>query len=70
VVKSHSEAGGVLQIRTTGVSGPLIAEIKIPRSTDWKITKAPVVKFKAGIQNLFVTSKGDPKVEVDWIRFE
>ncbi|HEY6956551.1 MAG TPA: family 43 glycosylhydrolase [Flavisolibacter sp.] len=70
VVKSQSEAGGVLQIRTTGVSGPLIAEIKIPRSTDWKITKAPVVKFKAGIQNLFVTSKGDPKVEVDWIRFE
>ena len=70
VVKSQSEAGGVLQIRTTGVSGPFIAEIKIPRSTDWKITKAPVVKFKAGIQNLFVTSKGDPKVEVDWIRFE
>ena len=70
LVNGVSEEGGNLQVHTGSINGPVIAEIKVPRSADWKITKASVVKFKPGIQNLFVTSKGDSRLEVDWIKFE
>lgn len=71
IVRAMSSTGGVLQIRTKGLSGELIAEVKIPVSTDWKEIKVPVTKFKKGIQNLFVTFEENNKVvEVDWIRFK
>ena len=71
IVKAMSSTGGVLQIRTKGENGELIAEGKIPVSTDWKEINVPVTKFKKGIQNLFVTLKENNKeVEVDWIRFK
>jgi hypothetical protein len=69
-VKTASESGGILQIHTQSVNGPVIAEIKIPKSADWKIIKTPIKKFQSGVQNLFVTSKDDNRVEVDWIKFE
>jgi hypothetical protein len=65
-----AESGGLLQIHTGSVSGPIIGEIKIPKSDDWKVVKAPVKKFQAGVQNLFVVSKGNDPIEVDWIKFE
>jgi hypothetical protein len=65
-----SETGGTLQVQTSNINGPVIAEIKVPKSTDWKVVKAPVIKFQSGIQNLFVTSKTNGQVEVDWVKFE
>jgi hypothetical protein len=65
-----SETGGTLQVHTSNINGPVIAEIKVPKSTDWKVVKAPVIKFQSGIQNLFVTSKTNGQVEVDWVKFE
>jgi hypothetical protein len=70
LVKATSESGGVLQIRTNSINGPVIAEIKIQKSTDWKVIKTPVVRFQAGVQNLLVISKNKNQVEVDWIKFE
>ena len=70
VVKALSQTGGTLQIHTNSVDGNVIAEIKVPKNNDWKIIKSPVIKFKAGIQNLFVVSKDEKQVEVDWIKFE
>jgi Glycosyl hydrolases family 43/Carbohydrate binding module (family 6) len=70
LIRSASGSGGRLQIRMNSTDGPVIAEIKIPKSTDWKVIKAPVIKFPRGIQNLFVVSKGNNQTEVDWIRFE
>ena len=70
IVKAISPTGGVLQIHTKGLSGELIAEVKIPLSTEWKEIKFPVTKFKKCIQNLFVTLKENNKeVQVDWISF-
>jgi hypothetical protein len=65
-----SETGGTLQVHTNNINGPVIAEIKIPRSTDWKVIKAPMIRLKPGIQNLFVTSISDSRIEVDWIKFK
>jgi hypothetical protein len=69
-VRALSESGGTLQIRSNNINGVLIAEIKIPKSNNWEITKAPVVKLQSGIQNLFVVLKENKKIEVDWIGFE
>lgn len=65
-----SETGGTLQVHTNSINGPLIAEIKIPKSNDWKVIKSPVIKFQSGVQNLFVVSKSNEPIEVDWIKFE
>jgi hypothetical protein len=70
LVKAMSPSGGVLQIRTGGVNGPVLAEIKIPESNDWKPVHAPVLKPATGVVHLFVISKNESRTEVDWIKFE
>lgn len=65
-----SETGGSLQIHTNSINGPVIGEIKIPKSSEWKIVKEPIKKSQTGVQNLFVTSKDGSRIEVDWIKFE
>ena len=69
-VKAMSETGGTLQIHSNSISGPVIAEVQIPKSSDWKLTKAPLKKFPASIQNLVIVSKDANRVETDWIKFE
>lgn len=69
-VKALSVAGGTLQIRTNGINGPVIAEVKIPQSSEWKISKASVLKFEPGVKNIFIVMKDGKQVEADWIRFE
>jgi len=70
LVRCASQSGGRLQIHRNSIDGPVIAEIKIPKSSEWKIIKAPAIKFPAGVQNLFIVSKDSNQKEVDWIRFE
>lgn len=68
IVKALYNTGGTLQIRTNGLNGVLIAEVKIPASTAWQNVKVPAKNFEKGIQNLYVLLKEDNKqVEVDWI---
>ncbi|HRA74182.1 MAG TPA: family 43 glycosylhydrolase, partial [Flavobacterium sp.] len=70
-VKALSATGGTLQIRTNGINGTVIAEVKIPVSTVWQNIKVPTKKFEAGIQNLSVILlENDKQVEVDWISFK
>jgi hypothetical protein len=59
-----------LLIHSGSINGPVIAEIKIPKGTDWKTVKTSVKKFMPGAQNLFIESKDAGAVEVDWIKFE
>ncbi|WP_121357591.1 family 43 glycosylhydrolase [Flavisolibacter nicotianae] len=68
--RAASPSGGVLQIRTDGLKGPVIAEVKVPAGKDWKVIKAPVQKLGPGVHHLFIVSKGKDPVEADWIRFE
>lgn len=71
IVKALTATGGTLQIRTNGLNGILIAEVKIPVSTTWQNIKVPLKKFEAGIQNLSVQLIEDNKqVEIDWISFK
>lgn len=69
-VNAMSTDGGVLQLRANSITGPVIAELRIAKSNEWKLTKATVLKTQTGVQNLFVVSKDGKQVEVDWISFE
>lgn len=68
-VRALSEKGATLEIRLDKVNGPVVAEIKVPKSADWNTVEAKLSKFQAGIHNLIVVLKDSP-VEVDWIHFQ
>ncbi len=70
LVKEMAEGGNTLEIHTGSITGSVIATIKISGGGDWKTIKAPVSKFAPGIQNLFVISKSNTPLSVDWIKFE
>lgn len=69
-VNAMSETGGTLQIRTGNADGPVVAEVHIPKSTGWRLTKTALVKLPKGVQNLFVILKDNKQLAADWIRFE
>ena len=68
LINAMSETGGILEIHTGSVNGPIVAKVTIPKSTEFKQTKTSVVKPPKGIQNIFIVLK-DKEVAVDWIQF-
>jgi hypothetical protein len=69
-VKAMSGAGGTLLIRLNRPDGPLVAEVHVPKGTEWTTVKKCRIKIEPGVHNLIVTLKDKGPVEVDWIRFE
>lgn len=68
-VNARSEEGGVVQIRINSIDGPVLAEITIPKTGEWKTVDVPVLKNEKGIKNLFILAKQDKAVEIDWLSF-
>jgi hypothetical protein len=69
-VNAMAPEGGVLQLRVNSITGPVIAELLVPKTNEWKLVKATVLKPATGVQNLFVVSKDGKQTEVDWISFQ
>lgn len=69
-IRALSLNGGTLQIFTDKAGGPLLAEIKIPKSTEWETVNTKVLNFRKGIHNLVVLLKDNNNVEVDWVKFK
>lgn len=69
-VKVLAPAGGQLEVHVQEKQGPLLAAITVPASTEWQLVKLPLVQFVPGIQHLFLLSKNNNRIEVDWGRFE
>ncbi len=72
IVRCLSSTGGTIQILLDKIDGPVIAEIKIPTSAEWKIVDSPILKFEPGVHNLIVQLKENdhqPHVEIDWVSF-
>jgi len=69
-VKAFSEKGSIFQIRLDKANGPVIAEVKVPKGTNWNTVEAKVSKFESGIHNLIVVQKDENQVEIDWIQFK
>ena len=68
-IKALSQNGSNLQICMDKADGPLVAEIKIPKCTNWNILNTRILKFQKGIHNLVVLLKDNNPVEIDWIQF-
>lgn len=69
-VNAQSEKGGVLQVRINSIDGPLLSEISVAPGTKFTIIKKALTRSPKGVQHLFVVSKSDSPIEVDWLRFE
>ncbi len=69
-IKVMAEGDNTLEIHSGSITGAVIANVKVTRSGEWKTIKAPVSKPASGIQNIFVVSKTNTPVSVDWIKFE
>ena len=69
-IRATSGTGATIQLRTGSIDGPIISEIKIPKSSQWSLTTVKLLKFEPGVQNIFVIMKGDGNVQADWITFK
>lgn len=69
-VKSKSIKGGVIQVITGSVSGAVIAEIHIPKSEEWIEITTILKTNPVGLKDLFVQTKTEHPIEIDWILFE
>ena len=69
-INSQSEKGGVLQIRVNSVDGSLLSEVNIAPGSNWVTIKNALSRSQKGVKHLFVVSKSDSPIAVDWISFE
>ena len=69
-VKAQSKTGGSLQFRLDKMDGPVIAEVKIPKGSDWNIVNSSLLKYQTGIHNLIVQLKNNNNIEIDWVSFD
>ncbi|HNX55817.1 MAG TPA: family 43 glycosylhydrolase [Prolixibacteraceae bacterium] len=64
-----STKGATVQIRLDKPDGPIVSEVKIPKTTEWTTVVGKVSKVSRGVHNLFIVAKDSP-VEVDWLKFK
>ena len=69
-VRTLSKTGGTLQIHLEKTDGPIIADIKVPKSDHWIIINSSLSEYKPGIHNLIILLKDNKNVEIDWINFK
>ncbi len=69
-IKTLANTGGILEVRLDHPDSPVIAQIKIPKTSEWKTIKTTLSSFSPGIHNLFLSLKENSDVEVDWISFK
>ena len=69
-IRAISKTGGVLQLRLDKVDGLVIAEVKIPESSEWTVFNSPVLDHQNGIHNLIVQLVNDDNIEIDWASFK
>lgn len=69
-IRARAPKGGTLQVRVQNTNGPVLAELTLNGDNNWQEVKFPLLKWKAGMQHLFVLSTDNRRVEADWIGFE
>jgi hypothetical protein len=69
-INASSSTGGTLVIKANDATGPVLAEVKIPKSSNFATVKKSIATVQPGIKNVVLQLKGDGRVEVDWISFQ
>lgn len=68
-VRVKSATGGLIQVHLDSKTGPVISEIKVPVTKDWKTIETAVNKFGPGVHHLVITCSGNGTSEIDWLQF-
>lgn len=63
-------AGASVQLRADGATGPVLAQVPVPKGSQWQEVKAPLAAFRPGTHTLLVSAKTTTPVAIDWVRFE
>ncbi len=69
-LRVQAAAGATVQLRTDGTTGPMLAQVTVPKGSQWQEVKAPVSAFKSGTHALVVSSKTSMPVAIDWVKFD
>lgn len=69
-VRSASSTGGLIEIRLDKADGPVLAQVEIGKSSEWRIINAKLQGSPTGIRDLFVIQNENNIVDLDWIGFE
>jgi len=66
----NAEENGIIEIRTGKADGPLIAKLLVVKGSSMNTINAALRKRISGQHNLFVVSKCNKPVNIDWLSFE
>lgn len=69
LIRAKASAGGNIEIRLDRPDGPLVAEIKLPEGSEWSTIHNKIAKIPAGVHHMYVCSKDQQTLEIDWIQF-
>jgi hypothetical protein len=69
-LRAASAAGATIQVRLDRASGPVIAQLTVPKGGAWQNVEAPLAAYQPGRHTLFVSLKGGAGAEIDWLSFE
>jgi len=69
-VRSASSTGGLIEIRLDKTDGPVLAQVKIGKVSEWKVIKAKLQTVPTGVHDLVVTQNENNNVDLDWLSFE
>ncbi len=68
-IKANAPNGATILIKSGNASDKTIAEITIPKGSNWTVIKKPISGLSEGVKNIIVQLRGDGKAEVDWVSF-
>ena len=69
-LRVQAAAGATVQLRADGPTGPVLAQVTVPKGGQWQEVKAPLAAFRPGTHPLFAQPKTNAPVAIDWVRFE
>lgn len=69
-LRTMAPAGATVQLRAGGATGPVLAQVVVPKGSQWQEVKAPLSAFRPGTHALVVSPATNTPVEIDWVRFE
>lgn len=69
-INALSKTGATIEIRLDKLDGALIDRVAVPASKTWKLTTSAKAKIPKGKHDLFIVSKSNETVAIDWLRFE
>lgn len=65
----RSKTGGRLSVHLDALTGPIIAQLEVPRSSDWKELTVKMLQSVSKRHNLYITAASKGNIQLDWIQF-